>query len=96
MVTTFQVTPKQEVDEFRILAVMIEQISVERAVLLIHFQNENAFHLEKNKRKDWNLKEEARSRIENNMCQLSFLTPGCTFRRKYILFKETKQHKTCK
>lgn len=94
MVTTFQVTPKQEADEFRILAVMIEQISVERTVLLIHFQNENAFHLEKTK--DWNLKEEARSRIENNMCQLFFLTPGCTFRRQYILFKETKQHKTCK
>lgn len=52
--TTFQVTPKQEADEFRILAVMIEQISVERTVLLIHFQNENAFHLEKTK--DWNLK----------------------------------------
>lgn len=51
----------------------------------------------KNKRKKENLKEEARSRIENTMCQLSFLTPACTFRSKYIIFMGKKnQHKSGK
>lgn len=56
---------KQEDDKFRILAVMVEQISVERTVLWTHFQNEIAFHLEKQKKKRKKLEFKRGGKIKN-------------------------------